>query len=191
MICRISACEEREDGTVRLRVSYDDGEEQYTLTSDEYADLACPQTGDTLTDGEYETLCALRRRREALRRALTLLSYGEQSAASLYRKLTDRGVSCEDADYAVAAVRKKGYLPEEDMVRRQIVVCAERKMWGPRRIRAFLLAHGFSRAVIDRAFAEAEASGEPDFSAVRARLLAKKGETDPRRRAALLYRYGF
>ena len=97
----------------------------------------------------------------AVRMALSLLAYKENTEKELRTKLIDRGCSEEDADSAIAYVVQKRYLSEERYFMRFVESCARTRLLGRRRILAEAKRKGFSEKTVS-AFAE-KAFGAIDF----------------------------
>ena len=115
---------------------------------EQYAELGVkigeitPEEADTLLDAGR--LCG------AIRRGISLLGYGDQSARRLAYKLTAKGVDRDTAARATAYLAEKGYIREDDTA----TLRAEqdlRKGWGERRIREDLMTHGFTREAVEEA----------------------------------------
>ena len=121
---------------------------RFCLLVEQYAELGVktgespPEEADTLLDAGK--LCG------AIRRGISLLGYGDQSARRLAYKLTAKGVDRETATRATAYLAEKGYIREDDTA----TLRAEqdlRKGWGERRIREDLMTHGFTREAVEEA----------------------------------------
>lgn len=120
----------------------------FCLLVEQYAELGVkageitPEEADTLLDAGK--LCG------AIRRGISLLGYGDQSARRLAYKLTAKGIDRETAARATAYLTEKGYIREDDTA----TLRAEqdlRKGWGERRIREDLMTHGFTREAVEEA----------------------------------------
>ena len=123
----------------------------FHLLVEQYAELGVktgeisPETADIILDAGR--LCG------AIRRGLTILDYGDQSARRLASKLTAKGVDKEIASRAVAYLVARGYIREESTA----VLRARQgvgKGWGERRIEEDLFAHGFTREAVEEAMAQ-------------------------------------
>ena len=121
---------------------------RFCLLVEQYAELGVkigeitPEEADTLLDAGR--LCG------AIRRGISLLGYGDQSARRLAYKLTAKGVDRDTAARATAYLTEKGYIREDDTA----TLRAEqdlRKGWGERRIREDLMTHGFTREAVEEA----------------------------------------
>ena len=98
---------------------------------------------------------------KTVERALNILAYSPNTEKQLVRKLREKGAAEEDISAAVAYLKKKGYLDEEEYLRR--FVALQGKTYGRRRVYAAARAKGFSDEILNRCFDEACA--DVDFSA--------------------------
>lgn len=120
----------------------------FHLLVEQYAELGV-KTGE-ITPEYAETLLDAGKLCGAIRRGISMLGYGDQSARRLAYKLTVKGVDRETAARAAAYLTEKGYIREDDTA----TLRAEqgiRKGWGERRIREDLIAHGFTREAVEEA----------------------------------------
>ena len=120
----------------------------FHLLVEQYAELGV-KTGE-ITPEYAETLLDAGKLCGAIRRGISLLGYGDQSARRLAYKLTAKGVDRDTAARATAYLTEKGYIREDDTA----ALRAEqdlRKGWGERRIREDLMAHGFTREAVEEA----------------------------------------
>lgn len=165
----------------------------FRLTAEEYAELGSPPARAMLSDDGMAFLSACEERRAAYERAVRILACGDNSAMGLYRKLRARGCPKSAAEAAVQEVMARGYLREEEQAYRIAVREANGKCRGPRRILAALSEKGYPAALCRRVLARAEACGDIDFAALRARLLSEKLPADapPEKKWALLRQSGF
>ena len=194
-VLRLSFDEERDAVRICVREEDFDGARRrtYTVPREEYARLGSPSAGDPLDEETGAALAEAEGRMKATEKAVSLLSYGDNSARSLCRKLRAKGYDRETAEAAVARMMQKGYIREEEQARRLAVACATRKLWGKRRILAYLMGKGYDASLIHRVIDEAVAEGEIDFAETAAELLSRKLDEDapPLERRKLLYRYGY
>ena len=165
----------------------------YTVPADEYARLGSPVAGDALDEDTLAALAEAEGRMKATEKAVSLLSYGDNSCRALCRKLRAKGYDRETAEAAVARMLRKGYIREEEQARRLAIVCATRKLWGRRRIVAHLAEKGYDLSLAHRVIDEAVEEGEIDFAETAAELLSRKldGDAPALERRKLLYRYGY
>ena len=121
---------------------------RFCLLVEQYAELGV-KTGE-ITPEEADTLLDAGKLCGAIRRGISLLGYGDQSARRLAYKLTAKGIDRETAARATAYLTEKGYIREDDTA----TLRAEqdlRKGWGERRIREDLMTHGFTREAVEEA----------------------------------------
>ena len=166
-------------------------ERKYGITEEEYTALGRPPVGDALTDGKEASLLMMDEAHRARAAAVRILAFGDNNSTTLARKLRARGFSATAAEGAVAAVIRRGYLREDDLLERAVLAAAK-KLWGPRRIGESLAAKGYRRSEIEETVRRLLATGEIDFKESRRRLLdgRLKGEP-PEKQRAFLYRYGY
>ncbi|MBQ8174112.1 MAG: RecX family transcriptional regulator [Clostridia bacterium] len=197
MAGRILRCSMTESGAVRLSVREEhfegDSRRTYTLSSEDHERLGAPQAGEEADDELLSSLAEAEGRLKATERAVSLLSYGDNSARALCRKLRSRGYDRESAEAAVANMMQKGYIRENEQARRLAVSCATRKLWGRRRIVAYLTEKGYDLSLARQAIEEAEQDGEIDFEKTKKELLSRKLEDEAtyEEKRRLLYRYGY
>ena len=131
---------------------------------------------------------------EAVRRAVALLEYGDNSHKRLVRKLTQRGFDEEIAETAVARLEEMGYLREHDACARRAEQ-GVRKGWGKRRIAQDLYAQRYDRETVETVMCELE--DEVDFTencigVIRKKFRVVPEDRDARRKmAAALMRMGY
>ncbi len=185
-------------GEIRLTVLTEDewgacGRRTFRIGERAYAELGEPGADDLLDDEGLSLLAEKEGEGQALKKAVNLLSYGDNSAAGLYRKLRRHGYNRESAETAVGRMVEKGYIREEEQAYRLAVSCATHKLWGRRRILSALREKGYAAALVGKAIDRAVEEGEIDFAAnAEALVLRRLGEhPDPNERRTLLYRYGY
>jgi len=149
------------------------------LLVEQYAELS-PKQGN-LTSEQADALISAGRLAEAVRRAASLLQYGDLSERRLAYKLTTKGIDRADAEAAVAYLVAKGMMAED----RGAVRRAEqdvRKLWGPRRIREDLRAQGYEGEAIEAAMLALD-DREVDFVQSCATVIRRKWGGVPTDRA--------
>ena len=126
--------------------------------------------------------------KKAVRSALNILGYADNTEKKLREKLLHKGYEPGSVDFAVDYVKNMGALNDARFIEIEIRRLAERKLYGIRRITQELCVKGFSRADI----AAADLS-ELDFPALCARRIAQISSRYPDRRKlyAALQRYGY
>ncbi len=113
----------------------------------------------------------------AYEKALSILSYGDNSAAALKRKLKLKGFSDGAIIYASRAMKAHGYINDAEILNEKVLYLANEKLHGRRKIISELTAKGFLRHDIEGALERCEAL--ISFPKNRRRLIEKKyGKTD-------------
>ena len=187
----------RGDGEVAVTFEIKDGNnfqrECFVLSAELYADLRV-KVGEA-TREIFDAVAEAAELYRAVKKGLSLLSYGSSSEKALVRKLVQKGFSQEISRLAVEELRQGGYVNElEDAFRE-----AERsvaKLWGRKRIVAHLYEKGFSAEAVKSAIYAIEDSGV-DFADVCADRLRQKytdlptDVSEKQKLIASLMRYGF
>ena len=177
-----------------LVIGVKDGEEKTPLTvsAAAYAEVGSPSLGEELSTDTYEALARENQRFLALRKALYLLSFSDNSERNLRYKLMRAGYPGDVVDFAVSEVLRLGYINEARQLERLILTEANSKLYGPMKIVSRLVGKGYSTSAIREAMESLRDSGEVDFDTNRMRLLKKlpDGYTDEDM-YKLLYKYGY
>ena len=169
--------------------------ERIRLTVKEGA-LSELEIGDTpakISEDAFRHLKAFSDRYEALRSALSILAYADNSRRQLYMKLKRRGFDDALVRFAISECEHLGYLDEDRQLKNLITSYATYKLYGRERIVKALYAKGYPVSNIGRAITALCEAGEIDFDVLRAKLLSKFGfqDADSEEARALLYRYGY
>ena len=170
---------------------------KFTVSAEMFFELgfSVDHTGEQeLSREKYEEITLLAGRHAAVKRGLSILSFGDNTKKGLASKLRTKGFSRESAEYAAEYLAEAGYINEAESAVLLARDMAEKKLYGARRIAAALAQKGFSREAI----AAAAEDVDVDFAAVCYKRIAKMGgrelfaspETKKKAVAALL-RYGF
>ena len=177
-----------------LVIGVKDGEEKIPLTVNgaAYADVGSPTLGEELDPDTLEALTKENQRFLALKKALYLLSFSDNSERNLRYKLMRAGFSRDVVDFAIGEVVRLGYINEQRQLERLILTEANSKLFGPMKIVSRLVAKGYSPGDVRVAIEALSDSGEVDFDLNRTRLLEKlpDGYTDEDM-YKLLYKYGY
>jgi len=186
-------------GTVDITIADSVGHnETFMLSSGEWKRLnkITPVTPLTEVDEDlYDRLKNAAERTITVREAAAILTNGDKSASAILRKLKQKGRSQEAAEYAVELLKKRGYLNETDACRRIAESLVRSKHYGRRRIRDYLISHGYDAKTAEDAVLEI--SGEDIRDALTYHLTRKfrgylQMPMDERRKAtAALMRLGF
>ncbi|MBR7117554.1 MAG: RecX family transcriptional regulator [Clostridia bacterium] len=182
----------REMENKRIRIGIGDGDDvcRYTLSALTLSRLGLVRGMEIDEEmlSEIETEDASYR---ALKKALSLLSYGDNTAHGLFLKLLRAGFSREISEEAVAECQRLGYIDERRQLRSLILNDANRSLYGPAYILRRLGSKGYKTADIREITDELIKDGEIDFTKNFKLLCEKRGATDPNVRYALLYKYGY
>lgn len=164
-----------------------------TLSDKAYRMLGEPCVGYELSDDEYSELLLADEHYRAAKKALNILSFGDNSKRKLYEKLRRGGFSPEVCRRTVEDMTELGYLNEEKQLQRLISSLANVSLFGPKRITAKLMNSGYSHDDIRRAISSLNECGEIDFDASLERLADKLlGEDyDAEALTKLKYKYGY
>ena len=177
-----------------LVVGVKDGEEKTPLTVNAaaYAEVGSPSLGEELSADTLDTLTRENQKFLALKKALYLLSFSDNSERNLRYKLMRAGYSGDVVDFAVSEVLRLGYINEQRQLERLILTEANSKLFGPMKIVSRLVGKGYSPSDVRAAIEALRDSGEVDFDTNRMRLLEKlpDGYTDEDM-YKLLYKYGY
>lgn len=131
------------------------------------------------------------RKKRAACSALRMQGYQENSGRRLREKLTAKGFSEEETDYALAYLSKHGYLNEETAIAHLVEYQAHTRLYGKRRIVQTLMQKGYSRAQIAAApFDTVDFFAVCRRRAVRYRLYDETGIL-PKKSVDALLRAGF
>ena len=147
-----------------------------------------------LSREKYEEIGSLAEKHAAVKRGLSILSFGDNTKRGLTAKLRKKGFSREAAEEAAEYLAAAGYINEAESAKLLARDMAEKKLYGARRIAAALMEKGFSREAISIAAEETEV----DFAEICRKRIEKMGgrelfaakETKQKALAALM-RYGF
>ena len=177
-----------------LVIGVKDGEEKTPLTVNAatYSDVGAPSLGEELSADTLDTLTRENQKFLALKKALYLLSFSDNSERNLRYKLMRAGYSRDVVDFAVSEVLRLGYINEARQLERLILTEANSRLFGPMKIISRLVGKGYSPSDVRAAIEALRDSGEVDFDTNRARLLEKlpDGYTDEDM-YKLLYKYGY
>lgn len=87
-------------------------------------------------------------RERVLKTALNILAFAEITESGLRRKLTDKGYTADDTEFAVAYMVKHRYLDEKRYLFRLVEYLGNTKLYGKRRITMQVKQKGFSQKTL-------------------------------------------
>jgi regulatory protein len=128
--------------------------------------------------------------RAALKTALNIVGYKDNTEAQLREKLTERGYTSETVDDVVAFMTAKGYLNDERMLYRAARLMAEGKSYGKMRIRQELQQKKFRSGLVSTLDWERDELADLDFAEICRKLILKRGGARDEKTYAFLRRYG-
>ena len=176
----------------RVRIGVFDGDDTrcYTVSAALYASLGIVRGSvldeTAMTDIGYED-----ERYRALKRALSILSYADNTEGNLIMKLVRAGYSREVASECAEECLRLGYIDEVRQIERAVLTEANRSLRGKEYIVRKLAAKGYKSSTVRDVIDGLVAEGEIDFAKNFERLCEKTGaETDEERRA-LAYKRGY
>ena len=184
----------REKGRITLGVSIDGEDKSYTVSESFYFSLGSPRRCDRLSGEDIERIREEDETYRALKCALSILSYADNSQRSLYAKLLKRGFSSSRARFATEECVRLGYVREREQLLRRVEKEANISLFGPKRIVDKLISLGYSLSEVKEVMAELSASGAVDFEENFKTLCKKKlspEQMNIENIRALRYKYGF
>ena len=180
-------------GYISITVSDGESESAYTVRRTVYKELGSPLCTAPLTEDDICTLRVADEYYRGKRAALSILSYGDNNAKTLFDKLRRRSVSEEICEKIVAEMISLGYVDEKRQLERLILEDANRKLRGPRKTTPRLLSKGYRLADIREVYSRLSESGEINLEENKERLLEKhlgpRRENEEERR--ILFKYGY
>ncbi len=162
------------------------GREMFLLSAGEWKRLVlrlgnCPVPGDAVTEALYDALKGSAERTEALRECGRYLSSRDRSEREIRRRMREKGIGEDAAEYAIGVLRKRGYLNEEAASERLAQNLVRSSHYGRRRIAAYLISHGYPADTARRA---ADSVPDEDVAEALRWQMARKKAPDPADRGA-------
>ncbi len=156
-----------------------------------YQAAGCPVRGQVLSEQMLAHFDEEDEQLRALRHALYLLSFADNSECELRRKLRSKGYAAAAVQYAVQEVVRLGYVRERVQLHTLITTLANSRLYGPRRITAALSAKGYRASDIRAVMRALCEQGAIDFCENFRTLESKKGDGTVECRRKLQYTYGY
>ena len=182
--------EARVKGYLSIGVKDDSSVRYFTVSKIKYSSIGSPVRGSTVDSETLDTLTVLDEEFRAMKKALSLLSYADNSERTLRLKLARAGFSRDAVDRAVGECLSLGYIDEERQLRRLIPTLAD-KPCGPRLVKYTLYKKGYSPDKISEVMRMLIEEGEIDFEIAKERIIEKYAPSTDEERHALLIKYGF
>lgn len=127
----------------------------------------------------------------AMSRALSLLSYGDNTKSQLFMKLRRAGFGKEVCERCVAECVRLGYVDEVRQVEGAVINEANRALRGRQYIMKKLSAKGYSVRDISEAIDKLVRLGEIDFHKNLVTLCERLGAETEEECRAVMYKYGY
>ena len=105
----------------------------------------------------YDRIALSAEMTSALKEGSRIIGNADRSESDVSRRLKQKGFSPEATEYAVAVLKKHGYLDEDEICVRVAELQLRSKHYGRRRILTYLLSHGYKSEA-----AEAAVNSIPD-----------------------------
>ena len=118
---------------------------------------------------KFDEISFLADKTAAIKRGIYILSFGDNTKKALARKLTEKGFSKEVSAEAAEYLAEMGYINEEESAKLLASDMANKKLYGPRRIKGALYEKGFSKDICEIAVD----SLNVDFSKILAKRISK------------------
>ena len=176
-----------------LRDGQNSAEESFVISAQAFADIGVSK--GECTRELYELLEREGKIYAAYKRGMYILGFGAYSEKALLRKLLSKGFEKEAAQSAVERIRQKGFIDDRQTAVRDAQRCAS-KLWGERRIRAYLSQRGYSAELCDGALIALEEQGvcfdDICVELIRSRYLPlPEDKKEKQKLIAALLRYGY
>lgn len=176
-----------------LDISEQGERSRYTVSEPFYISIGSPCVGQAFSESEFDLIKSEDTRIGAMKKALSILSYADNSEAELAVKLVKKGYSKEVSSLAAKEMVRLGYIDEERQLRRHVLREANINLAGYSKFLPKLLSRGYSRERIKAVTAALISEGEIDFRKNALRLIEKKlpKDADGIQKKTLLYKNGY
>ena len=166
---------------------------RYTVTHRDYAELGSPLRESELSDSQTSAIRYSDTYVKAKKKALSYLSFADNSEKNLKIKLLRYGIPAEIAEEVSREMVSLGYIDESRQLERLVAYEANSALRGPNKIIPKLVSRGYSASEIRRVMRELSESGEIDFSRSARELIKKKLPDDATadERRTLLMKNGY
>lgn len=157
-----------------LRIGISDGEKkkEYTVSESQYTELGSPLSGDVISDVSALEVCDMRYRGKLY--ALRILSFADNNAVTLKRKLIAKSISPAIASEICEEMIGLGYINENRQLEKLIENEINVKLSGRRKVLSKLLSKGYRREEVESVLDGLISAGTVDFELSKQRLIRKK-----------------
>ncbi len=164
----------------------------FVLTGELYCSLGEPKAEYELSCAEYDEIISADEHYRATKRALNILSYGDNSRRKLYEKLRRGGFGAELSARICEDMAGLGYIDEQRQIRDKLIRLANDSLFGSRKIIARLASAGYRPSDVSAVLSDLRQSGEIDFEENFAKLcerLCPDGSLEELEK--IKYKYGY
>lgn len=181
------------EGSLFVGIDSDGTREKLYISRTEYARCGAPEKGDELDEDTYYRMARFDEYHKAKKKAISILTYGDNNQKNLIRKLRVAGFSPDLAEMICREMVSLGYIKEKEQLERLILAEANDKLQGPNKIFAKLTAKGYSAADIREVMTSLVESSEINFKNNAYRLIEKKlpPSATSEEKKTLLYKNGY
>lgn len=176
-------------GYLKLEIDTGEGIARILLSDGQYDALGRPTPCEEISDEDFRFAMRGDEYNGAKKKALNILSFGDNSESALSLKLARAGFSREVRETVVSEMKALGYIDEERQIARLIETEASVKLRGPKKIIAQLSAKGYPADKIKETLRRLEIEKIIDFSEIKQKLIADVSDEEQRRK--ILYKSGF
>ena len=177
---------------VELTVEINREKKKYIINEGTYRKIGCPLSDDLIDEDALEHIRGEDERRRALKKALNVLSFSDNSESKLREKLYRAGFSSSAANFAIEQCCSLGYIDELRQIER-LVMREYSYLFGPKKILYKLSHRGYSTKKILSVISSLKENGKIDFDKTKQELLNTKLESDAsyEEKMKLLQKYGY
>ena len=176
-----------------IGVEKDGATEILTVSEAQYSSLGSPAVKDEIDEQLFARLSGYGEYNKAMKKALNILSFGDNSTKTLKMKLIRGGIKAELAGEISKEMLRLGYINE----RRQLETLIEREvnegLSGPRKIIPKLIGKGYAADEIKTVFKMLVERGDINLDATKRKLIEKKlgSPCNDGEIKKILYKHGF
>ena len=181
------------DGSLYIGIVSGEEREKLYISRTEYARCGSPERGEEIDEDTYYRMARFDEYHKAKKKALSILTYGDNNRKNLIRKLRVAGFAPDLAEMICREMVSLGYINERDQLERLILSEANDKLQGPNKIFAKLIDKGYTSPDIREVMNQLVERGEINFKNNAYRLIEKKltkGATAEEKKT-LLYKNGY
>ena len=176
-------------GYLKLEIDTGEGISWYLLSDGQYDALGRPDACEKISDDDFQRISEGDEYNRAKKKALNILSFGDNSERELKLKLSRAGISRRMAECITGEMKKLGYVNEERQLLRLIESEANGKLRGPKKIFSHLSGKGYPGELIKSIMRRLEIEGKINFEENKKSLL--ENVTDSEEKRKLLYKFGY